>query len=198
MALAVAEKKRAGFSQGHAMADRGHRVLQYAHAARVHVRIAAGHRRHRQACRQRKQFLQTLRIVPIAVQFNRQVSTRAEGIAHPGALPRFGISARQPQGEEPGHAVDTGMRFEVLARDQVFAFRGGAPRLRDQSAQVRIAFLRLHQQHQAQTVVQFEFAADDQPDAGDFRRHQCTHDAGERALVGDRQRLVTALRCAGE
>jgi hypothetical protein len=142
--------------------------------------------------------MQTLRIVAIAMQFHRQISAFAEGVAHPGALLYPGTASGQPQGENSRHTLHVGMGFEIGASDEVLAFAGGAARLRNQLAQMGIAGLGLHQQYQPQAVLQFELAANDQLDVGDFRSHQRPHDASQRTLVGDGQCFVAALCGAGE
>jgi hypothetical protein len=80
----------------------------------------------------------------------------------------------------------------------VGALRGAPPRLRDQLAERGVAGLGFRQQHHLQPVVERELGADDQRQAGGARGFQRAHDAGQRALVGDRQRSVAVARGALE
>ena len=198
VAFAVAEQVRAGIGQRQAVADRGHRVLQHALPAHGHVHVARGHGRQLQIEGQREQAIEACGIVVVAVQFDGQMRTLAEGGAQPGAFVRIRRRARQPQSEQASRARVERLRFDIATRHAILALDAGPSRDRDQPAQLRVAGQVLDQQDQPQAVVELEFGADDELDAGDLRRLVRTHDARQRTLVGDRQRLVAAARGALE
>src|SRR3546814_9344089 len=87
-----------------------------------------------------------------------------------------------------GGVVVEGFPFDIGTAKPVFALLRRAPRDGDQPAQLRIAVAVLDQQHQPQPVVEAELGADDEVDAGDFRRVARAHAAGQGAFVGDRPR----------
>ena len=97
---------------------------------------------------------------------------------------------RQPQAEQPGK-IQPGAG-EVLAREPVAALAGGAPPGGDQAAQRLVTGLILHQQHETGSIDQPEFAADNEGHPRVPAGLEGAHDAGQRALVGNGQRLVAA------
>ena len=97
---------------------------------------------------------------------------------------------RQPQAEQPGKIQP--VAGEVLAREPVAALAGGAPPGGDQAAQRLVTGLILHQQHETGSVDQPEFAADNEGHPRVPAGLEGAHDAGQRALVGNGQRLVAA------
>jgi len=195
VALAIAEQVRAAFGQRQVVADGGHRVLQHAPAAHVHVHVAAGQWRHRQRIGQRQQLLQARGVVLLAVQFHRQVRACAEQRPQPAPLFRLRLGARQPQREQArGLRIGAAQhRFHVRPCQPVRALAGRQAAAADQLAQARVTVGGFHQQHAAQAAGQGELAADHQPDAAGACRLPGAHDAGQRAFVGDRQRFVTTV-----
>ena len=179
------------------MADRGHRVLQHALAAHVHVHVACRQGNELQRIREGEQGAQAGLVVPVAMQFHREVRAVPEHAAQPPALLGIRLRGRAPQREQPG----VGIRqhgFHVAAREQVAAFRRGAACVGDELAQLRVAGRVLDQQHAFEPAGEDEFAADDQLHARGTRGLQPAHDPGQRAFVGDRQRFVAAAPCAFE
>ena len=186
VALAVRKQPGAGRDQGGAVTDRGQRVVQRAPAAHVHVDVARGHRRDVEPPCQRQQTGLAHRVVGPAMQLHCQPQTVFEACPQPRAVGRIGRIAGQPQCQQAGAvgAVQIGSGQPVTALD-------GAPSPQgDQPAQRAIAGLVLDQQHQFRAVVEPDLAADDQCQPGLPRRLVGAHDAGQRALVGDRQRRV--------
>ncbi len=192
VALAVGEQMRAGFAQRQALADRGQGVLQRAATARVHVHVAAGHRRHAQALRQLQARVQQGAVVGAAQQFHRQPQALGKACLQPGAVVCVAVAivvARQPQAQQAVEVV-----VEVCVQRAVAAFVGAPAGQGDQPAQALVAGQGFGQQHQLGAVLDLYFAADDQRQAGVAGRLPGAHDAGQRAFVGDRQRAV-AVPC---
>ncbi len=167
------------------MPDSGHGVLQGAAATRMHVHIAARHRRNLQAGGQVQALLQMARIVLAAVQVHRQPQALGEGAAHP--LDRgLGVAVfGHPQRQQARQRL-----IEVLLQQAIAAFFGAAASHGNQPAQVLVAGQVFHQQHQFRAVLDAHLAADDQRQVHRLRRLPGTHDARQGAFVGDRQGAV--------
>jgi hypothetical protein len=108
------------------------------------------------------------------------------------------------QGEALGQAGERG-RVRHLALDvarvrEVGALFGAAARDRDPVREVAVAAPRLREQHEARMrraarrQREADLAADDEMELTRLRLDVRAHHAGERALVGDRQRAVAQLR----
>ncbi len=185
MPLAIGVQARAGFGHRHVMTDRGHGVLQGPAPARMHMHIAAGHRRDLQAGSQGQALLQMARIVLAAVQVHRQPQAFGEGVLQPleGGL---GVAVfGHPQRQQAGHRL-----FEVGVQQAVTAFFGAAASQGDQAAQVLIAAEIFDQQHQFRAVFDAHFTADNQRQIHRLRRLPGSYDARQGAFVGDRQGAV--------
>ena len=193
VALAVGEQVGTGLEHGAVVADGGERVLDHAPAARMHVRVAAGDGGNVEPVGQREQHCQAGIVVRTAMQFHRQPQPVDETRSQPFGVFAIGRRARDPQGQRPGQAI-----LQIDAGQQVLAFGGAPPALRDQLADGRISVLILGKQHQLESIVEHDLGTDDQRHAGFARGFQRAHDAGQGALVGDRQCGVAIAACAFE
>ena len=86
-------------------------------------------------------------------------------------------------------------RCEMVAGKTVLAFAGISSRARDQFGKIAVPGAILRKHYEAQSIVEPELGTDDQLEfifvfPG---RDMGAHHAGERAFVGNRERLVTAL-----
>ena len=80
--------------------------------------------------------------------------------------------------------------LEIGKRQPITAFlRAHAP-TRDEHGNVAVAFAVGSQQHQFWPVLDLHLRADDEFHALFFRRLMRAHNAGERTLIGDRERAV--------
>ncbi len=174
------------------MADRGQRVLQGAAASHVHVHIATGDQRQAVAFAEGLQLLQAACVVVLVVQFHRQ----PQPIIEAGAQQFQVGGGRLPVQPQAQQAV--GQAKQVLAQATVLALGRAPPAGSDQLAQPGIGSLVGAQQGQLGSVLDLEFGADDQRHAMRLRRLPGTHDAGQRAFVGDRQRAVALAGGARE
>ena len=77
-----------------------------------------------------------------------------------------------------------------MAREVVVAFAGAAAAKRDQGGEIAVAVAVLRKHDELRAIGEPEFAADQQLEADLLGCDVGTHDAGERALIGDRQRGV--------
>ena len=190
--LGIREQRRRRVVDMRVGADAGQHVLQRLAPAHMHVHVAAGHQRPAQPPAERRQ-----RGVPRAVL---RVQQALEGQPQPVAETRgqrLGLAgqdrlvdaprrpARQPQGQQ---AVGAGV--EVRQRQAVAALGTAPAGVGDQGAELRVGGLVRRQQHQLRTVLELQFAADDQRQAERLGRLPGTHDAGQRARVGQCQRPV--------
>src|SRR5437667_191424 len=76
------------------------------------------------------------------------------------------------------------------ARQTIAALRGTAAAGGDQRREPAVALAIGGEQQETRAVLETELAADNQRQLAFLRLHMCTHDAGERTLVGDRERRV--------
>lgn len=197
MALTIAKQMRAALGQRQRVADGSQGVLHDPLATLRHMHIAAGHRGHAQLLRQRLQHLQAGAIVLFAMQFHCQKCTLAEHLLQPGALLCLRLHAGQPQ-RKYARCHIAKLRFHVGTPQAIGTLACRTPRGGDQPAHLRVTMRVFHQQHEAGSIDQGKFAADDQSHAGDARGFQATHDAGQRAFVGDGQGAVAAMLRACE
>src|SRR5690606_23420439 len=184
VALAIGEQQVPGLGHGDVVADRGHGVLQGAPAAHVHVDVAGGDQGQAKAPAGCAQLPQPGLVVGTAVQLDRQPGAAGEGGPDPGGLPVVDLRAGYPQCEQAVGGL------EVLAQQAVFALLRPAAGPGDEAAQGGVAGRVLDQEHQLRPVPDLHFAAHDQPHAVAFGGLERADDAGQRALVGDRQGLV--------
>ncbi|MNV44845.1 hypothetical protein D3C71_1366180 [compost metagenome] len=184
MALPVGEQAPAGFAERAVVADRGEGVLQRAAAAHVHVHIAAGHQWNALVAAETTQALQARAVVGLAVQLDCQ----PQPLRKAGLQPLCILDARGrvcPQAQQARMQL-----FHVAVQAAVLAL-GRAPAAgRDQLAQRGVAALVGAQQHQFRAVLQLEFGPGDQGQCVLLRGLPGAHDAGQRALIGDRQRVI--------
>ena len=193
VALAVREQRLPGLRQRAADADRGQRVLQRAPAARVHVHVAGGEQRQARGAPQRHRRLEARRIVGAQVALHRDPRVARKAPGHETREVRTGprahaLSRAQRRGQQREAAAQT-VR-EVRAGDAVLPLPGPAPGAGDQRRQPPVAVTVAGQQHQPLAVVQRQLAAHDEVQPALLRRLVGAHHAGQRALVGDRQRAV--------
>ena len=99
VALAIAEQVFAAVGQRHPMADRGHRVLQHALAAHVHVYVACGQRDELQVMREGEQGVQAGLVVLFAMQLHCEMRALAEHRVQPAAFIGIGLRSGTPQRE---------------------------------------------------------------------------------------------------
>ncbi|CRM74580.1 hypothetical protein [Pseudomonas sp. 31 E 6] len=199
MPLAIWVQARAGVGHRDVMADGGHGVLQGASTTRMHVHITAGHCRDIQARGQLQALLQMARIVLATVQVHRQPQAPGESTAQP--LDRgLGVAVlRDPHRQQAVEGL-----VEVFLQQAITALFGAASGQGDQAAQVLVAAEVFHQQDQFRAVFDAHFAADNQWQAHRLGRLPGTHDARQRAFIGDRQGAVALalgaleqLQCTG-
>lgn len=190
--FAIAKQMRAAVGQWQRMADGGQGVLHDAVAPLRHVHITAGQRAHAQLLGQRLQGLQACGIVLLTMQFHRQECALCKHALQPRALLGLRLITRQPQCKDARDHIAK-VRFHLGTPQPVRALACRTPAGGDHTAQLRIAVRVLHQQHEARAIDQGELAADNQLHAGGARSFQPTHDAGQRAFVGDGQRAVAAV-----
>ncbi len=189
-----------GFCNRHAEPDRGQRVLQRAASARVHVHVAAGHARQ---SRLPAEFLECGKAFAVAAsrqQFDGDPEAAGKALREPQHVGSLRLCRWQPERKAMRDAC-----FKMITREAIFTLRRIAPALRDQLGQVAVTLPIGREQHEAQAILEPELGADDQLEwvftffAGRlflfrmlFGCRVRAHDAGERAFVGDCQRLVTA------
>ena len=191
--LAIGEQAPAGLGHGAVVADRSQHVLQGAAAAHVHVHIAGGHQPQAVVDGLLLQVGQHLFVVRATVQFQRQPQAVGEHLFQPVDV---GLACRTflaKQAAKSGCIVG-----KVLTQASVLSFLRPSPGGGDQLAQGLVAGQRLAQQHQLRPVFDLHFCADHQPHTGFLRRLVSTHDPGQRAFVGDRQRGIALFLCALE
>ncbi|MNH13175.1 hypothetical protein D3C79_727400 [compost metagenome] len=86
------------------------------------------------------------------------------------------------------------MQFAQVVTEQLVAALLRSPTgAGNQGAQVLVTTEVLYQQHKLRAIVQAHFTADDQAYLLRFGSLPGTHDAGQGALIGNRQGLVTLL-----
>ncbi len=188
--LAVGRERVAGGVHRGTEPDRGERVGQCTPPARVHAHIAG--RDPRQPGRVGKP-LEPLQ----ARALGRTQDARHRDPAAPGKGPRQPVPVGHRIGGAriglPQHQAAGRAGFQIGARQAVLALGRSLARARDQAGQPRVAGAIGRQQHEAQAAVELEFAADDEMQPAAAGRHVRAHRAGERALVGQRQRAVAEI-----
>jgi len=100
-------------------------------------------------------------------------------------------SVRSQQNEAAGQSA-----LQIVPTERIAAFLRPAPAAGDELGQIAVAFAVGGKQYQAGTVLQPYLRANDQRQADVFRRDMRPHHAGERALVGERERPVAERRGA--
>ncbi|MDR6093183.1 hypothetical protein QE373_000480 [Stenotrophomonas sp. SORGH_AS321] len=149
---------------------------------------------------QLQQLRQPRGVIAFAVQVHGQPGALHEHLLQPARLSGIGLRTWHPQREQAQRLARHPAQhpLHILPGKPVTALACRTPPGGDQFAQAHVAALVFHQQHQFQPALQHELAADDQRHAGGARCFQPAHDAGQRALIGDRQGLVAALMRTGE
>ncbi len=188
--FAVGKQPLAGRIERAAVARGGQHILQPAAGAAVHVHITGGHRRQIAVGGQVQQHGRSRGIAGAAVQFNGEPGAIGENFAHPVPL-GCGVAARRhPQGQA---VLEAGGKIAAL--DLILTFAGAAARQGDQAAKLGVGTVIGREQHQLQIIrAGAKLRADDQFEAlaGVEGAHRLVgaHGAGERALIGQRQRPV--------
>jgi hypothetical protein len=199
VALAVRVERVSALGERLAQADRRHRVLERAARAHVHVHVAGGDRHEARRAAEREKGGDARTLAAAREELDRHARPRAEHVDDEARLAGAGHGAGDPQRRAaPAELGD------VVARGDVVALGGAPPRARDQLREVAVAFAVDRMQHELHAVVEREFAADDERKSGVLRGFlvhplHCgvrAHDAGERALVRDRERRVAEARGA--
>ena len=151
------------------------------------------------ACARRPPRPPAARVRPRACPAARAVRgqrPRRRAPPRPRAAPRSAPAARLASsraGSAPGShsARQPGSpASRSVPREPVLAFRGRAPAPRDEARERAVSAAVCSERDEAQAVREPELAADDERQARLARGGMGPHDAGERALVGQRERGV--------
>ena len=124
------------------------------------------------------------------MQLHRQPQALAERLLQPAALFHVIQRVRHPQHQQPRQRL-----AEIFAQYLILTFLRAPPGASDQAAQRLITGETLHQQHQFRAVFDAHFTADNQRQLNRFRRLPGPDDPGQRAFIGDRQRLIAVFFC---
>ena len=193
--LAVRVQREPGLADSRVQADRGQQVLECAAAAPVHVDIAGGDAGHLEFGAERRELGEATRVTAAGQQFHADPQAPGEALAQPRTLRR--TQAGDCGGSCRGQPDDEALReraVEVGGLQRVTALGCGAPRLADQAAQGAVAGARGRERDELQAVGEAQLAADQQCEAVFFRGDMGADDAGERAFVSQRERLVAEPR----
>ena len=183
IALAVPVELEPRFCDRHFQADRGQGVLQSSPRAHVHVNVAARKERHRVVGAELLEGGEALAIASLAQQLDRDPQPPGEALGEPAQLGGRGLCRRHPQDV----ALCEACCLEVGARERVSSLVGRAPAAGDEAAQPSVAAPVDGERDQREAALEAELRADDELQAAVLRRHVRAHDAGNRALVGDRE-----------
>ena len=202
VSLPVRVQAATGLGEGAAVTNAGHEILQRASCAHVHVRAAGGDERQIVARGHLLEPRQVLLVVGSDVQLERDRRLRRER-PHPAesVLDRLSVHGVVGRDEESGYAFET-RALEERVGDDVLALRGRAAGGRDQRAERAVGGSVACEEHEAGAIAEIELGADDEPKgraarlAKRLEAHVRAHDACERALVGDRERVVAERRGA--
>src|SRR5439155_13668403 len=130
-------------------------------------------------------------------QLRRNPGTAGEALGHRARMlfslslwERAGVRESQ-QNEAAGQPA-----IQIAPAERIAAFLRPAPAAGDELGQIAVAFAVGSKQYQAGTVLQPYLRANAQTQADVFRRDMRPHHAGERALVGERERPVAERRGA--
>ena len=204
MLLGVGLEREAALGDRLGEARRGERVLQGLPRAHVHQHVAGGDDRQAGELRDADDAVDEV-VVAGAVQ---QLEGDRGAVLEPGLQPhrvREDVlerlrRRRHEQREALGQAGERGrvrhLAFDVARVREVAALLGAPARDRDPVREVAVAAPRLRQQHQARVrraaarQRQAHLAADDEVQLLRLGLDVRANDAGERALVGDRERAV--------
>ena len=209
--LGIGLQAEAAFGHRRVQARGGQHVLQRLARACMHQHGAGRHQAQAGALRHALRHVGQVRVVHLVQQFHRD-----EGALHakPGLQPHgvgeHRLEALQRAGQQQRDAVGQagqvrGMRhapFHVGRVRQVSPLGRAAPRHRDPLRQVAVAAACLRQQHQPRArrrvgpaldgrVGELHLGADDQVQPQALGLGVRAHHAGQRTLVGERQRTVT-------
>ncbi len=109
-------------------------------------------------------------------------------------LRRVGFERRQPQAEERiGQRCVAQHLRDVVAFQAIAALLRRATAARDQPAQRAVARPRAREQHETQAAFEPELAAHDEMETRLARGGPRAHDAGDGALVRQRERVVAQI-----
>lgn len=198
MALAIGKERATGGKERAFQADRGQCVLQRAARALVHVHVASGDCRQAARRGEFEQHRQACRVIGPGMQFDGQPGTGWEARRQPTSLVHPGASVRDPQRQAVRQGAAAAGKvagtFEVAAVEAVLALERASPRQGGQSRQIAVTGAVLCQQDQSEVfpwlTAEAKFGTDDQLQAASTGCAMCSHDAGQRGFVGDRQRTV--------
>jgi hypothetical protein len=201
--LGVDLQLAAALGQRPAGADRGHHVVQRLARSHVHVDVADGHQRDRRQVTRLTQLVQPHLVVELPQQFHAQPAATGEVGEQPAGEAhqlRVGRSAHRRGHDD---AVGQFVRGDVAQVQVVRALLRGASELGDELAEVAVAVQVAGKHAQAEGPRRIiagrlrhghaELAADEQLEADLLGRHVGAHHAGDRALVGERERAVALL-----
>ena len=193
-ALPVRVQRAAGTRDRRLQAYRGQEILERPAAALVHVHVAGRDRRQREFARERGQPFEPLAVGARGGELHRDPEPSLEAFPQPRRLVARGLGTRQPQHEAARQPL-----VEVRPREPVLALRGRAPALRNEARKRAVTAAAFSERDEAQAVREPELAADDERQAGFARGGMGPHDAGERTLVGQRERgIAERLRALDE
>ena len=152
----------------------------------MHVDIAAGDERHPALRADLHQRGQTPVIAAVAQQLDRDPDLAGETPGKPAQLLWRRPRRRQPQDE----ALFEPRGLELGTCERVLPLAGRAPAAGDEAAQPSVAAPVDGERDQLEPADQAKLRADDELQAPVLGRHVRTHHAGDRALVGDRERRI--------
>ncbi len=196
VALGIGGKARAQLLHRGVQADRAQRVGERLALRDVHLDPAAGDHRQAEPGGELVEAQVALLLVGAEQQFDPEPEPPGEQGAECLALALQGLDrggARQPDRQAVAR-----VHLEVAQLHRVFALGAAPARQRDQARELGVGTAVGRQQHQQQFAVEVELGADDQVQAVLARRHVGLDHAGQRALVGDRERAVALPRGLGD
>ncbi|MNG77249.1 hypothetical protein D3C81_814460 [compost metagenome] len=188
MAFAIGEQVTPRLGHPAVLANGGHAILQGATPAHMHVHVATGHGTDTQPVGQATQQGQAVVVIAAPVQVHAEPQALGKQFTQPLSRRRIAGIIGDPQRQKPLMLL-----FQVVAQQLVGALFRPPPGSGDQPAQALVTDQVLHQQHQLRAILHADFAADDQPQLVFLGRLPGADNAGQGALVGDRQGLVALL-----
>ena len=202
--LGVGGERQAALGDGPSEPRGGKRVLQGLARADVHQHIAGGDDRQTGARGDLGDVIDEVVVIGTVQQLDGDRGALLEPGLEPGRVRQdLGLALRRRRHEQGEAVAEAGehrrirhLAFDVARVGAVVAFLDPATRDRDPVREVAVAAPRLRQQHQAGVrraglgVAETDLAADDQRQLLRLRLDMGAHDAGERALVGDRDCAV--------
>ncbi len=187
MPFAARMQRAAGLGHWHAEPDCGEYILQRTASAHMHVHVAARHARQTAASPHVLQCCEPIPVAAACQQFDRDPGAPRKTAGEPGRVIGLGLRRREPERKTVFQS-----RADIFSRQAIAALFRVSSAAGDQLGKIAVAFPVLGEQDKAQAVIEPELGADDQFQSGVFCGYMRAHDTGERALVGDCQRFVTA------